>query len=365
MTQVAHHWLVSDSALIKKILTDAEAFPPHNALDAVTPMSSGALAALVQSGFRLPPTLANNASTSHAALREIVGHALNPRNLATQRAWLTGMVRRKMVSLQAALRAGASVDIYAELAAELPLRVLARLVQLPDDDAIVVKQFSRRALELFWGPLDVDRQQELAKLVGQYHHRLRVFVRNAGGLPGQLRERGYSEDVVVAVVFFLLVAGQETTSQFLGLLLHRLLREHSVVEALIKGAVSSVDVVEEGLRLEPPIVTWRRTNAHLVHLDGHAVPAGSSIVLCLADAGMDVEESHTFSPGRPGSRRHLAFGAGAHRCLGAQLSRMEADVVVSEVAPLLRAARIVQPPSYPDNLSFRMPDSLVIASRVP
>jgi cytochrome P450 len=67
-----------------------------------------------------------------------------------------------------------------------------------------------------------------------------------------------------------------------------------------------------------------------------------------------------FVPGQAGSRRHLAFGAGAHRCVGAQLSRMEAAVVVAETAPLLRRARLRRGPSYPDNLSFRLPDTLLI-----
>ena len=67
------------------------------------------------------------------------------------------------------------------------------------------------------------------------------------------------------------------------------------------------------------------------------------------------------APGQRGGRRHLAFGAGAHRCLGAHLSRMEASVVVAEVAPLLRGVRVIRAPHCPDNLSFRMPDALVVS----
>jgi cytochrome P450 len=68
-----------------------------------------------------------------------------------------------------------------------------------------------------------------------------------------------------------------------------------------------------------------------------------------------------FRPGQPGSRRHLAFGAGAHRCVGAHLARMEAAVVVERAAGLLRRADVVRAPWCPDNLSFRMPDALVVA----
>jgi cytochrome P450 len=68
-------------------------------------------------------------------------------------------------------------------------------------------------------------------------------------------------------------------------------------------------------------------------------------------------------PGQRGSRRHLAFGAGAHRCLGSQLARLEAEVVLSELAPLLRRCRVVEPPVSMDNVSFRMPGPLRVALR--
>jgi cytochrome P450 len=87
------------------------------------------------------------------------------------------------------------------------------------------------------------------------------------------------------------------------------------------------------------------------------------VVLWLARAGRDgavVPNPDDFRPGQRGSRRHLAFGAGAHRCVGAQLTRMEAAVVVAETAPLLGNTTIQRPPWCPDNLSFRMPDAFVI-----
>src|SRR5690606_13591143 len=205
-------------------------------------------------------------------------------------------------------------------AADLPLRVLAKLVELPDSDVSVVKEFSRAALELFWAPLDTERQLVLADIVGRYHAVLRAYSREAGGMVGRLREHaaenGLSEDVVVGALFFMLVAGQETTSQFLTLLLHRLTAEPQLVAGLRRGEVDVDAVVEEGLRLEPPIVTWRRVAARDTTLSGVPVPAGTSVILWLARAGRDpaiTAAPDQFRPGQSGSRRHLAFGAGAHR----------------------------------------------------
>ncbi|MEW2374896.1 cytochrome P450 [Micromonospora sp. NPDC047812] len=360
------HLVVTRHALVRQVLTDPTTYRPDNALDAVTPMPVAALRVLAGHRFRLPPTLANNGGASHPAIRAIVADALHPTRVAAQRPWLTGLVRERVGGIAATLDAGGSVDLYAELAADLPLLVLARLVELPDAPVGAVKEFARAALELFWAPLDAGRQQALATEVGRFHRVLREFAATGGGLAGSLRAAGHPPDVVVGALFFLLVAGQETTSQFLTLLLHRLTGEPAVLAGLRDGTVAVADVVEEGLRLEPPIVTWRRVAAMDTTLGGTAVPAGTSIVLWLARAGRDpatVDAPDEFRPGQRGSRRHLAFGAGAHRCVGDQLARMEAAVVVAETAPLLDGVTVLREPWCPDNLTFRMPDAFVVRRR--
>ncbi|GAB2957015.1 cytochrome P450 [Micromonospora polyrhachis] len=357
------HFVVTRHALVRQVLADPEMFRPDNALDAVTPMPVAALRILARHGFRLPPTLANNGDPTHPAIRSIVADALHPTRVEEQRRWLAGVVRERVAHLSAVLAAGKSVDLYADLAADLPLLVLARLVDLPDEQLTLVKEFSRAALELFWAPVDAQRQLALADTVGQFHAVLSGFAEAGTGLVADLRAAGHPRDVRVGALFFLLVAGQETTSQFLTLLLHRLSTEPAVLAGLRAGTVKVVDVVEEGLRLDPPIVTWRRVAARDTVLAGTAVPAGSSVVLWLARAGRDsaiVAAPADFRPGQRGSRRHLAFGAGAHRCVGAQLARMEAGVVVGEVAPLLAGVTVERAPWCPDNLSFRMPDAFVV-----
>ncbi|WP_433286455.1 cytochrome P450 [Micromonospora sp. CA-244673] len=357
------HLVVTRHALVRRLLTDPATFRPDNALDAVTPIPVAGLRVLAGHRFRLPPTLANNAAASHPEIRAIVADALHPDRVAAQRPWLTALVRERVTRLAAALAAGEPVDLYAELAADLPLLVLARLVELPDAPVGAVKDFARAALELFWAPLDSARQLALATEVGRFHTVLRAFAATGGGLAARLRDAGHSPDVVVGALFFLLVAGQETTSQFLTLLLHRLAGEPAVRAGLRAGQVAVADVVEEGLRLEPPIVTWRRVAAVDTTLGEVAVPAGTSIVAWLARAGRDpavVAAPGEFRPGQRGSRRHLAFGAGPHRCVGAQLARMEAAVVVAEAAPLLDGVTVLRPPWCPDNLTFRMPDAFVV-----
>jgi cytochrome P450 len=371
VAEVGDHWLVSTHALVRQVLTDVETFAPDNALDAVTPMSTKALRILAQHGFRLPHTLANNSAPSHASIRAAVAEFLAPARVMEQRAYVTELVRARVALAAAALDRGEQVDLHAVVSHSLPLVVLARLISLPDDEIDVVKRFSASALELFWAPLGAARQVELARIVGEYHTRLRQFARNGPGLAAALREHPggnkLDEDDVVAVLFFLLVAGQETTSQFLTALLHRLIDTPAVLSAVGEGSISAADVVAEGLRMDTSVVTWRRITTRATELGGVAIPADASVVLRLAAAGRDpaiVAEPFDFVPGQRGSRRHLAFGAGLHRCLGAHLAAMEAEVVVEvlveEAADLLRRCRIVRAPQHSDNLSFRMPDALLV-----
>ncbi|MFD0558586.1 cytochrome P450 [Stackebrandtia endophytica] len=363
--QEGDHLVVARPDLVKRVLLDNDRFGVGNALDAVTAFTPMTLRRLASHSVRLPPTLANNDGPDHPGIRAIVAEATTPRRVARLRPWLIGLVRRRVASLMPRLRAGEPVDLHRALCADIPLAALGRLMELPDDEVATVNRFSRAALELFWSPTEPDRQRLLAEAVGVHHDRLRRFVGTAGGMVARLRrhcrDHGLGDDPVIAALFFLLVAGQETTSQFLALLLHRLTGEPGVLTGLVGGTVTAEAVVEEGLRWEPPIVSWRRIATDDTTLAGVPVAAGQSVLLWLAAAGRQVGEfPGRFVPGQRGSRRHLAFGAGAHRCVGAHLARMEAAVVVAETAALLRGCVVSEPFECIDNLSFRMPRGLIV-----
>jgi cytochrome P450 len=351
--------VVASHRIARQVLADRERFSAVNALDAVTPIPAAALRELTRHRFRLPATLANNDTASHGHMRERFGEVFAPPKVEALRPWLTGLARRTAAGVAWRLRTGAAVDLDAAVASEIPLAALARLLELDVAATVEVKRFSRAALELFWGDPGRERQLELARVVGPFHALLRGWAREATGARRELLE-AHGEDAATAALFFLLVAGQETTSQFLTLLLHRLVEEPELLES------DPAAVVEEGLRLLPPITSWRRVALRDTELGGVPVAAGDSVLVWLAAAGTDEGVAACpmrMVPGQRGSRRHLAFGAGAHRCLGSQLSRMEAEVVVAELAPLLPRCVVVEAPVSDPNLSFRMPGPLLVRRR--
>jgi cytochrome P450 len=351
--------VVASHRLARQVLTDRERFSAANALDAVTPIPAASLRELARHRFRLPATLANNDTETHEHIRASFGEVFAPANVEALRPWLTGLARRTAAGVAWRLRAGETVDLDAAVSSEIPLAALARLLGLEVEAASEVKRFSRAALELFWGDLTAERQRELAEVVGPFHALLRTWTAGSSGATRALLD-AHGEDAATAALFFLLVAGQETTSQFLTLLLHRLVEEPGLLDS------DPAEVVEEGLRLLPPITSWRRVVKRDTDIDGFPVGAGESVLVWLAAAGTDEGVAAcpaAMIPGQRGSRRHLAFGAGAHRCLGSQLSRLEAEVVVAELAPLLPRCAVVEAPVSEPNLSFRMPSPLVVRLR--
>ncbi|MGZ6804968.1 MAG: cytochrome P450, partial [Nocardioidaceae bacterium] len=121
-------------------------------------------------------------------------------------------------------------------------------------------------------------------------------------------------------------------------------------------------VVEEVLRLDPPVQLTARTALEDVEVPGGTVTAGGTVVLLLAAAGRDPRafaDPLRFDPDR-GDARHLAFGGGIHFCLGAPLARLEGRVALTALASALDRPRLVEL-AYRDNRVLRGPARLVVS----
>jgi cytochrome P450 len=330
-------WVVSDYDDVRAVLADPVTFLPDNALTAVTPVAPAALRALVRARFSLPPTLANNGAASHAALRRLVASFFTPARVAAAEPRIRSLVSERL---------GGS-DLVRDLAWDLPAIVLMDLLGLENVDIPALKRWSTGSLEFFWGDLSPERQMELVDDVGDFHQWLvkRYHARD-GELFCALADAGVSAEDSAGLCYFLLIAGQETTTQLLSTALRRALQDRALWARLVERDVAEA-FVEDVLRTDTPVVTWRRLTAREVVLSGVRVPAGAELVLLLS--------------GKEDDPRHLAFGYGRHFCLGAGLARLEAAVVLQTVAthePSLRLAG--DDPEWLHLLSFRAPKSVMV-----
>jgi cytochrome P450 len=134
----------------------------------------------------------------------------------------------------------------------------------------------------------------------------------------------------------LLIAGHETTTGLLGMMLYRLIERPHVMQRLRDDPSAIPAAVEEALRFDSPVSGLFRTNPTECAVGGAPVPAHSKVQMLFAAANRDpnrFDNPDEFRIDRPRAElgHHLAFGWGIHFCIGAPLARLEARVAVEHL----------------------------------
>ncbi|MBB5122287.1 cytochrome P450 [Streptomyces eurocidicus] len=388
-TSPVHHdpttglWLVSRHRDVRRILLDPERFRPDNTLDAVARMSIPALRHLAAAGFALPPTLANNGTDRHPGLRSLVSGLLSGARVTAAAPLVERLTHRHLDAVEAELAAHGHCDLVTTLTRDLPFTVMLDILGLRADvdadtgvDLTTLARWNDASLELFWGLPPRARQPGLARLAADFFTWLGGLADRAApggpGLLGLLAAHRHPDGTplgrqeIVAVCYFMIIAGQATTGQMLATMLQRALHDTALWPRLGTEPGLAQAWAEEMLRREPPLTAWRRVTAAPVRIGGTALPAGAPLLLMLAATGSDprvFDAPHALRPGRPRARDHLSFGIGRHRCPGAALARMEARVVlrtVSHRCPTLRPARPAAEEPLLGLLSFRAPMQVMV-----
>jgi cytochrome P450 len=174
-----------------------------------------------------------------------------------------------------------------------------------------------------------------------------------------------SQQEASTILFGLLLAGHETTTNLLGNGLRRLLEHRDAWEAICDDPTLVPGAVEEILRFDSSVIHWRRRTTVPVTLSGVDIPAGADLLVSIGAANRDPEtftDPDRFDIRRANAREHLSFGGGAHLCLGAPLARLEARVVLEELAAALPDLRLRPDQTYGfmPIISFRGPQSLLV-----
>jgi cytochrome P450 len=161
-------------------------------------------------------------------------------------------------------------------------------------------------------------------------------------LAAEIDGRPIDDIEAIGAVMLLVLGGLETTAGVLGMAMLRFC-EHPEIPALLRAEPERIpDAVEELLRLDGSFICIGRTARRDTELGGRPVKAGERVIIYWASADRDEDEFEapdTFDLDRA-ANRHIAFGAGPHRCAGSNLARMNLRIAFEELVPRLADVRL-------------------------
>ena len=284
--------------------------------------------------YASPPTMMHTDPPDHTRYRSLVQPAFGRRVVRT----LDEATRDAARALAEALPLDEPVDIVEPLAVPLPVQVIAQLLGLPEerwDDVWAWSEASIPGTEIY---ADVERRTalsaemmaELLRLVGEARTNPKDdVISQLVGL--EVDGDRLTDDEMTMFLNQLLVAGNETTRNTISGGLVALAENPDQWQRLVADRSLVPSAVEEILRWTTAVIYFMRTATKDTELGGQAVAAGDPIVMVYSSANFDEAEfgptAGSFDVGRS-PNHHVAFGFGAHFCLGAALARLEVAAVL-------------------------------------
>jgi cytochrome P450 len=163
-----------------------------------------------------------------------------------------------------------------------------------------------------------------------------------GVIDADIDGRPITEQEIIGVILLLILGGLDTTAGALGQIMIRFAHEPEI-PALLRDKPELIPAaVEELLRLDPPFVAIGRTAMRDAEIGGQPIHEGDKVLIYWASANRDEGEfpdPDRFDPTRR-SNRHLAFGAGPHRCAGSNIARLNLRVALEEIVTRLHDVRL-------------------------
>lgn len=326
-----HTWLVTGYADAVAVLRtfSADRTPRPEQLDRA---GLGALAPISrvmsrQMLFMDPP--------GHTRLQRMCAGAFTPRRIEQLRGRIQAVADALLDQVQAASR----MDVIGDFAGPLPAIVTAELLGVPAEDHREIKAWSEAFAEMVGNAQhNPDRLRHLLASLGEMTDYFRAAMREQeqrprDGLLGRLMAADGdgtrpTEEEILAMIFLMLVGGQETTTNLIGTGLLTLLGMPAALAQLRDDPAVIESAVEELLRHVSPTQHTSRIAPADCELGGKTIRKGQSVTTVLAAANRDparFTDPDRLDLTRP-DNRHLAFGWSTHFCLGAPLARMEGRI---------------------------------------
>jgi cholest-4-en-3-one 26-monooxygenase len=311
----------------------------------------------------VPPTEAEQAGgrlmlmmdpPDHTRYRKLVNRGFTPRMIKQLEPHIRDLTDEV---LDKAVAKGTEIDFVVDIAAELPLEVIAELIGVPSDERHKIFEWSNRMI----GSDDPEYSVSAEEV---FNAQVEMFM-YAQAL-AEKRRAEPADDIITALLsaevdgeslsdmdfnlFFLLlsVAGNETTRNAISHGMNAFLENPDQYALLVSDPDRYLPgAVEEILRWATPVLYFRRNATRDIEVGGQKIEEGDKISLWYISANRD--EDHFEDPFRFDITRdpnpHIAFGGGGpHFCLGAQLARLEIRMLFEELARRYPRIEALGPP---------------------
>lgn len=321
-----------------------------------------------EGGFRAPGVvipddellMAEMDPPGHPPLRKALFNAFNISVARSAERFAREFVEGRLTGVD---RAG-SGDLVQEISVPLPIAVTTHVLGVPTEDIPKIADWVFEVLHTDWpayGVKDHTRPDEGVGIPGsapelcayfdamideriEHDHEDLISEMLRIEIDGQAVRR---QRVRTLALNF--ITGGISTTMLISNLLHRLLTDRPLTQRLRAEPGLIPVAVEESLRVEPPVLFLFRTATEAVELSGCPIRPGDRVVAGIASANRDEDvypEAATFSLERDKPPEHLAFGGGAHLCLGNKMARMEAQVVIETLFSHYSPGEIALAPTF-------------------
>ena len=366
------YWVVTNHRDIKSIFSDPQTYSADIALQPVMPFSGELLAYLRDAGFTPEKVHPDCDPPKHARIRRIAAQYLHIKTYTALEDGIRGLVK------DCVDRFGGedTIDIVDRLLYEFPAQVIFLLLGEAAIEPRQLKAWGTNRLGMVWGRLSAEENLRGGRSLAEFWNFTGDIVRNRMDAPGDdypsflLAQRNGDDAIlslneIQSMLFALLFAGHETTTNAAGNLLIELLQERSAWDRIVRDPSLIPNAVEEGLRKASSVVAWRRRTTREVRIGGVSIPENAKILLALGSGNHDeavFQEPGRFDLARPNARQHLSFGYGEHFCMGGPLARIELRILLEELTRCFPRMELAQEQAlgWIETLSFRGPASLSV-----
>ena len=290
----------------------------------------------------------------HTELRRIMQPYFMPRYIHS----LHQALSRITVDTFDDLDEGGEIELVSRLSSIIPIKALGLLLGIPDRDIPQIFEWTNKMTGSDDKELNISGSdsEEAFKEVFEYGRRLLQHRRQhpvddltSAMATGKIDDELLSEARLNGFSALAIPAGNETTRNAMTGAVWLLSENPELKERLVADPALIPEAVEELLRRTAPVIQMMRTATENVRIGDVEISKGEQVVMLYGAANHDpgeFEDPYSLNLDRKNLRRHVAFGTGIHRCLGAPLARVEIQFFLRELLQRYPNFQVVDVPEY-------------------